>query len=82
MTKCNEDETENAVSDGVKSPLFQGRYLCSILLYFPHWSGKILVVDDENTPVISEDSISNQYEVIIKPVHTENVKYIRVQLMS
>ena len=42
-------------------------------------SEKILVADDENTPVISEDSISNQSEVIVKPVHTKKVNDIRVK---
>ena len=45
-------------------------------------SEEILVDDDENTSVISEDSISNQSEVTVKPVHTKNVKDIRVKSTS
>lgn len=32
---------------------------------------KLLANDEENTPVISEDNISNQSEVLVKPVHTK-----------
>ena len=45
-------------------------------------SEKILVDDDENTSIISEDSISNQSEVTVKPVNTKNVKDIRVKATS
>ena len=81
MAKRNEDETENIVSDmelnvhcsnkDVSVPYSSTSSLDE--------SEKILVDDEKNTLVISKGSTSNQTEVIVKPLHTKNVKNIRVK---
>ena len=84
MAKRNGDKTENIVSDRDLNAHCSKKDIsvpCSSASSV-YESEKILLDNDENTPVISEDSVSNQSEVIIKPVHTKNVKDIRVKSRS
>ena len=62
------DKTENAVSDRELKVDVAVSVPCSSTSSVNERE-KILVNDDENTPVISQDSISNQSEVVVKPVH-------------
>ena len=84
MTERNVDETENAVSDreiNVHCSKVEVSLPCSSTSSVDE-SEKNLVDDDENTPIISEDNVSNQSAVIVKPVITKNVKDIRVESTS
>ena len=77
MAKRNDDKTENIVSDRELNAHCSKKDIsvpCSSASSV-YESEKILLDNDENTPVISEDSVSNQSEVIIKPVHTSRPQY-------
>ena len=61
MAKHNKDETENAISDRELNVNCSKIDVCLMLFYLSiNESEKILVDDNKNTPVISEDCISNQ----------------------